>query len=99
MLCAVAQKNHGNGAQNPMAQFQRPSPRNLFASKYVATPLRLYDCSPITDGAAAVDLTAKKPTCGWLASVKEPARSACEEEKSLLHFQPPVGSGASLSNG
>jgi hypothetical protein len=29
-------------------------------SKYVATPLRLYDCSPITDGAAAVVLTGEK---------------------------------------
>jgi acetyl-CoA acetyltransferase len=61
MLCAVAVKNHGNGARNPMAQFQKPISRETYlASKYVATPLRLYDCSPITDGAAAVVLTGEK---------------------------------------
>ena len=61
MLCAVAVKNHGNGAHNPMAQFQKPISRETYlASKYVATPLRLYDCSPITDGAAAVVLTSEK---------------------------------------
>jgi acetyl-CoA C-acetyltransferase len=44
-----------------MAQFQKPIGRETYlASKYVATPLRLYDCSPITDGAAAVVLTSEK---------------------------------------
>jgi acetyl-CoA acetyltransferase len=59
MLCAVALKNHRNGAANPHAQFQRAITKNdYFASKWVATPLRLYDCAPITDGAAAVVLSA-----------------------------------------
>jgi acetyl-CoA acetyltransferase len=58
MLCAVAMKNHRNGAQNPLAQFQRAiTRRDYLASKFVATPLRLYDCAPITDGAAAVVLS------------------------------------------
>ena len=58
MLCAVALKNHRNGARNPLAQFQRTiTRRDYFTSKFVATPLRLYDCAPITDGAAAVILT------------------------------------------
>jgi acetyl-CoA acetyltransferase len=58
MLCSVALKNHANGSKNPYAQFQKAiTRRDYFASKFVATPLRLYDCSPITDGAAAVVLT------------------------------------------
>lgn len=58
MLCAVALKNHRNGARNPLAQFQRAiTRRDYFNSKFVATPLRLYDCAPITDGAAAIVLT------------------------------------------
>lgn len=58
MLCSIALKNHGNGAKNPSAQFQRAISRETyFGSKWVATPLRLYDCAPITDGAAAVVLT------------------------------------------
>lgn len=60
MLCAVALKNHRNGANNPLAQFQHAiTRRDYFASKSVATPLRLYDCAPITDGAAAVLLSAE----------------------------------------
>src|SRR5581483_4406472 len=52
MLCAVALKNHANGARNPLAQFQRAITRETYLqSKFVATPLRLYDCAPITDGA------------------------------------------------
>jgi hypothetical protein len=61
MLCAVALKNHRNGAKNPLAQFQRAiTRRDYFASKFIATPLRLYDCAPITDGAAGVVLTSDK---------------------------------------
>jgi acetyl-CoA acetyltransferase len=61
MLCAVALKNHYNGSKNPHAQFQKVITRkDYFASKFVATPLRLYDCSPITDGAVAVVLTSDK---------------------------------------
>jgi len=61
MLCSVALKNHLNGSRNPLAQFQKAITRETyFASKIVATPLRLYDCSPITDGAAAVLLTSDK---------------------------------------
>jgi acetyl-CoA C-acetyltransferase len=61
MLCAVALKNHANGARNPLAQFQRAITReDYFTGKFVATPLRLYDCAPITDGAAAVILTNRR---------------------------------------
>ncbi|HEV8343016.1 MAG TPA: beta-ketoacyl synthase N-terminal-like domain-containing protein [Candidatus Binatia bacterium] len=60
ILCRVAVKNHFNGSRNPYAQFQEPlSEKNYFASKLVSTPLRLYDCAPITDGAAAVILTSE----------------------------------------
>jgi acetyl-CoA acetyltransferase len=61
MLCSVALKNHLNGSRNSLAQFQRPITRETYlASKFIATPLRLYDCAPITDGAAALVLTSEK---------------------------------------
>ena len=61
MLCSVALKNHLNGSRNSLAQFQRAITRETYlASKLIATPLRLYDCAPITDGAAAVVLTSEK---------------------------------------
>jgi acetyl-CoA C-acetyltransferase len=56
-LAAVAVKNHANGSNNPNAQF-----RNIITidqvlnSTLVADPLRLLDCSPVTDGGAAVIL-------------------------------------------
>lgn len=60
-LSAVAIKNHANGARNAFAQFQKPITKETYlASKLVSTPLRLYDCSPMTDGAAALLLTSEK---------------------------------------
>lgn len=57
-LAEVAIKNHRNGSMNPYAQF--PSVITLdtvLNSTMIADPLRLMDCSPVTDGAAAVLLT------------------------------------------
>jgi acetyl-CoA C-acetyltransferase len=56
-LAQVAVKNHYNGARNPIAQFQQEiTIDTVIRSSLVADPLRLFDCSPITDGAAAVVL-------------------------------------------
>ncbi len=57
MLAAVAVKNHENGSRNPYAQF--PGKITIDAvlnSVMVADPLHVLDCSPVTDGAAAVIL-------------------------------------------
>ncbi|MDR0470299.1 MAG: thiolase domain-containing protein [Nitrososphaerota archaeon] len=54
----VAVKNHYHGSLNPKAQMQKEVPlQNVLASKYVAWPLKLYDCSLITDGASCIILT------------------------------------------
>jgi acetyl-CoA C-acetyltransferase len=54
-LAAVAVKNHANGALNPDAQMRKViTLEQALAGKPVADPLSLYDCSLITDGAAAV---------------------------------------------
>lgn len=56
-LAAVAVKNHKNGALNPKAQYQHEvTLEQVMESSPVATPLKLLDCSPITDGAAVVIL-------------------------------------------
>jgi acetyl-CoA C-acetyltransferase len=56
-LALVAVKNHYNGARNPIAQFQQEiTTETVVRSSLVADPLRLFDCSPITDGAAAIIL-------------------------------------------
>jgi acetyl-CoA C-acetyltransferase len=58
VLSAVAVKNHLNGSRNPYAHFRREiSHEQYVQSRVVSTPLRLYDCAPISDGAAAIILT------------------------------------------
>jgi acetyl-CoA C-acetyltransferase len=53
----VSVKNHGLGAQNPKAQFRKPvTLEEVLASRLIADPLRLFDCPPISDGAAAAVL-------------------------------------------
>jgi acetyl-CoA C-acetyltransferase len=52
-------KNHQNGAKNPFAQYQKEiSMDTALNATPVAEPLGLMDCSPVTDGAAAVVLCA-----------------------------------------
>jgi acetyl-CoA C-acetyltransferase len=54
-LAAVAVKNHRNGAKNPNAQLRSEiTMEQVMTSTLVADPLRLLDCSPVSDGAAAV---------------------------------------------
>jgi acetyl-CoA acetyltransferase len=54
-LAEVAVKNHANGARNPNAHFQKEVTREaVLAAPRVADPLGLYDCCPVSDGAAAV---------------------------------------------
>jgi len=54
-LAEVAVKNHKNGSKNPNAQFPfTVTNEQVRNSVKIADPLTLLDCSPITDGAAAV---------------------------------------------
>jgi acetyl-CoA C-acetyltransferase len=54
-LAEVAVKNHEHGLKNPNAQFRMSIGRDtVMNSTMVADPLGLLDCSPVTDGAAAV---------------------------------------------
>ncbi len=59
-LCKVAVKNHYYASFNPKAQFPRKiTLEQCMQSRYIAWPLKLFDCSPITDGAAAVVLASE----------------------------------------
>ena len=56
-LAMVAVKKHANGSLNPLAQYPfKVSVEAVLSSVMVADPLRILDCSPITDGAAALIL-------------------------------------------
>lgn len=57
-LAMVAVKNHFHGSMNPKAHIQKEiTLEAAMASRVVAWPLKLYDCSLITDGASCLILT------------------------------------------
>ena len=57
-MARVAVKNHHNGTLNPKAHMQKEiTVEKALASKVIAWPLKLYDCSLITDGASCLILT------------------------------------------
>jgi acetyl-CoA C-acetyltransferase len=54
----VAVKNHYHGSLNPKAHMQKEiTLETVMSSRMVAWPLKLYDCSLITDGASCIILT------------------------------------------
>jgi acetyl-CoA C-acetyltransferase len=56
-LAWVSVKNHHHGALNAKAQFHREvTVEDVMSSTMVADPLTLLECSPVSDGAAAVIL-------------------------------------------
>ena len=60
-LARVAVKNHENGLLNPKAHLQkRISVDDVMGSAVVASPLKLYDCCPFSDGASSVILCSKE---------------------------------------
>jgi len=57
-LAEIAVKNHANAARNPRAQFPKEiDVATVLESDPVAPPLKLFDCAPVGDGAAAVLVT------------------------------------------
>ncbi len=59
-LSTVASKNHQHAMGNKKAQFRKTiSVAAVEKSPLVADPLHMLDCSPVSDGAAAVVLTTK----------------------------------------
>jgi acetyl-CoA C-acetyltransferase len=60
-LSLIPVKAHQNGAKNPLAHFQNEiSVETVGKSQMVATPLTLFDCCPISDGAASVVLASDR---------------------------------------
>jgi len=60
-LALVSVKNHFNAKDNPNAQYQfEVNVEDVLTSPMVADPLRLLDCSPITDGAACIVLASEE---------------------------------------
>jgi len=57
-LAMVAVKNHHNGSLNPKAHMQKEvTLEKALSSRVIAWPLKLYDCSLVTDGASCLIMT------------------------------------------
>lgn len=74
VLGTIAAKNHRNGVDNPYAQLRKDLGEEFCRTvsdknPMVADPLRRTDCSPVSDGAAAVVLSVS-PTAGVTAPVR-----------------------------
>jgi len=60
-LAKIAVKNHYYAARNPKAHFQREvATETILKSRVICWPLKIYDCCPISDGAAAVILASEE---------------------------------------
>jgi acetyl-CoA C-acetyltransferase len=60
-MASVAVKNHYHASLNPNAQFRSLlTVEKVMNSSKIADPLKLLDCSPISDGAAALIISSKK---------------------------------------
>ena len=74
VLGSIAAKNHRNGVDNPYAQLRKDLGEEFCRTvsdknPMVADPLRRTDCSPVSDGAAAVVLSTS-PTGGATGPVR-----------------------------
>ena len=73
-VSAVVKKNRSNGLMNPLASMGADlTDAEINQSAMIADPLTLFDCCPISDGAAAVVVTRK----GSGSSMVQATRSGC----------------------
>jgi acetyl-CoA acetyltransferase len=87
-IAHVAVKNHANGARNPLAHFREPITIDVvLGSRMVADPLRLYHCCPISDGAAAVVLTAERASVRVAGVGQGTDALALRHRESLTSFR------------
>jgi len=94
-LAHVAVKNHKNGSMNPNAQFRSTvTLEQVIKATMVADPLRLLDCSPVSDGGAAVILCSvdyakklKKPFVKVIASAQSSDTIALHSRDSLTELK------------
>jgi benzoylsuccinyl-CoA thiolase BbsB subunit len=69
MFAQVSVKSHRNGELNPYAQYQKAvTLEEVLASRMIADPVTLLQCSPTTDGAAAVVLCAADRAARYTAT-------------------------------
>ncbi|MDE2296975.1 MAG: thiolase domain-containing protein, partial [Burkholderiales bacterium] len=101
-LASISAKNHANGVHNPYAHMRRdlgfdfcrnPSDKNPF----VAGPLKRSDCSLVSDGAAALVVTAESNGSASVTPVRWKSRTQVNEFLPLSRRDPTRFEGAALA--
>jgi acetyl-CoA C-acetyltransferase len=99
-LAAVAVKNHANGLRNPRAHLKKGvTIDQVLASRPIAEPLTLFDCSLISDGAAAVLLCSSERAAGFdrpvrIRGIAQASDRLALHEKADITTFPAVGCAA-----
>ncbi len=97
-VSAVVRKNKSNGTRNPLAQMGAELTDDIIEqSPMICDPLQLYDCCPVSDGAAALLLVARDRAKGArrmpvdvLASVQTRGASRIAGHADLCSFDATV---------
>ncbi|MEK8050586.1 acetyl-CoA acetyltransferase [Ideonella sp. DXS22W] len=101
-LAAISAKNHANGVRNPLAHMRRDlgfdfcrnaSDKNPF----VAGPLKRSDCSLVSDGAAALVISAEPLAGAQVPAVRWRSRTQVNEYLPLSRRDPTRLEGAALA--
>ncbi|RNF40195.1 thiolase C-terminal domain-containing protein [Planococcus salinus] len=96
-LARVALKNRENGVNNPLAQFPKPTTlEEIMEARMITDPLGLFDCSPMTDGAAAVVISRKKSPVHVRASSQVSGPTKMQDAENLLSI-PAIGKSGRLA--
>ena len=104
VLTRIAWKNHRNGALNPRAQFRKEvSKETIACSPIMAGNLGIFDCSGVSDGAAAAIIVRAEDAYEYtdqpifvkgLSFVAGPAAGAVDRDYDYTTFQEVVAAAA-----
>ncbi|WP_153731094.1 thiolase C-terminal domain-containing protein [Sporosarcina obsidiansis] len=84
-LAMVALKNRENALNNPLAQFQKPTTmEEIMGARIITSPLGLFDCSPTSDGAAALIITREKGDIHIRSSAQSSGPTQMQDADDLL---------------
>lgn len=85
-LAEVAVKNHRHATRNPMAQYRRAiSVDDVLRAPVVADPLTVFDCAPMSDGAACVVLASDAVVASYRPGAVSVAGSGQASDSLALH--------------
>lgn len=84
-LAMVALKNREYAVNNPISQFKKPTTiEEIMSARMITDPLGLFDCSPTTDGAAAIVLSKGEDGVIVRASAQASGTTQMQEAANLL---------------